>query len=262
MGFKAYSQSVGYNEYYGRECYGNDDDFDGHWSIWDEEFLQYTAHQINTFREPFASTIFTATSHHPFIIPERYKDVFKEGPLPIHKCIAYTDMSVRRFFETASAMPWYENTLFVLCADHTNNVEIPEYGTEAGRYRVPIMFYRPDGSLKGKKEGTIQQIDIMPTTLGLLGYDLPYIAFGNDLTKTPDEETFAVNSSNGIFQLFRNGHLLQFDGEVPVALYNYNSDPMLKENLLDKVDCGNDVLFLKSFIQQYMERMVARDGLK
>ena len=262
MGFKAYSQSVGYNEYYGRECYGNDDDFDGHWSIWDEEFLQYTAHEINTFREPFASTIFTATSHHPYIIPERYKDVFEEGPLPIHKCIAYTDMSVRRFFETVSSMSWYENTLFVLCADHTNNVEIPEYGTEAGRYRVPIMFYRPDGSLKGKKEGTIQQIDIMPTILGLLGYDLPYIAFGNDLTKTPDEETFAVNCNNGIFQLFRNSHLLQFNGEAPVALYNYSSDPMLTENLLDKVDCENDVLFLKSFIQQYMERMVARDGLK
>ena len=262
MGFKAYSQSVGYNEYYGRESYGNDDDFDGHWSIWDEEFLQYSANKINTFREPFASTIFTATSHHPFIIPERYKDVFEEGPLPIHKCIAYTDMSVRRFFETVSSMPWYENTLFVLCADHTNNVEIPEYGTEAGRYRVPIMFYRPDGSLKGKKDGTIQQIDIMPTILGLLGYDLPYIAFGNDLTKTPDEETFAVNSNNGIFQLFKNGHLLQFNGEVPVALYNYRSDPMLQENLLDKIDCKNDVLFLKSFIQQYMERMVARDGLK
>lgn len=170
-------------------------------------------------------------------------------------------MAVRRFFETVSAMPWYKNTLFVICADHTNQVEFPEYGTEAGRYRVPIMFYMPDGSLKGRKEGTIQQIDIMPTILGILGYDLPYIAFGNDLTKTPSEKTFAVNSSNGIFQLFRNGRLLQFDGEVPVAVYSYASDPMLKENLLDKVDCQEDLLLIKSFIQQYMERMVDRDGL-
>ncbi len=262
MGFKAYCQSVGYNEYYGRESYGNDDHFDGHWTIWDEEFLQYAANKFNTFQEPFASAIFTATSHHPYIIPERYNGVFKDGPLPIHKCIAYTDMSVRRFFETASLMPWYENTLFVLCADHTNIIEIPEYGTEAGRYRVPIMFYRPDGSLKSKKDGTMQQIDIMPTILGLLGYDKPYIAFGNDLTKMPDEKTFAVNSNNGIFQLFRNGHLLQFDGEVPIALYNYHSDPMLTENLLEKVDCEKDLMFLKSFIQQYMERMIDRDGLK
>jgi hypothetical protein len=95
-----------------------------------------------------------------------------------------------------------------------------------------------------------------------LGYDKPYIAFGNDLTKMPDEKTFAVNSNNGIFQLFRNGHLLQFDGEVPIALYNYHSDPMLTENLLEKADCEKDLMFLKSFIQQYMERMVDRNGLK
>lgn len=261
MGFQAYSKSVGYNNYYGRESYGDDDAFDGHWSIWDEEFLQYMAQKINTFQEPFASTVFTATSHHPYIIPERYKGIFKEGTLPIHKCIAYTDMAVRRFFETASSMPWYKNTLFVICADHTNQVEIPEYGNEAGRYKVPIMFYMPDGSLKGRKEGTIQQIDIMPTILGMLGYDLPYIAFGNDLTKTSSEKTFAVNSNNGIFQLFKNGCLLQFNGEVPVAVYSYESDPLLKENLLDKVDYQEDLLLLKSFIQQYMERMIDRDGL-
>lgn len=261
MGFKAYSQSVGYKEYYGRESYGNDADFDGHWSIWDEEFLQFYAQKLNTFSEPFATALFTATSHHPYVIPERYKEQFEEGALPIHKCIAYTDMSVRRFFETASAMPWYENTLFVLCADHTNIVEFPEYGTEVGRYKVPIMFYLPDGSLKEVLSATIQQADIMPTILGLLEYDLPYVAFGNDLTNTPAEETFAVNSNNGIFQLFKDGYLLQFDGTEPVALYAYDTDTMLQNNLLNDVDYQEHLLLLQSVIQQYMERMTDKEGL-
>lgn len=261
MGFKAYSQSVGYQEYYGRESYGNDADFDGHWSIWDEEFLQFFAQKMNSFKEPFATAIFTATSHHPYVVPDRYKESLPEGPLPIHKCVAYTDMSVRHFFETVSKMSWYENTLFVICADHTNAVEKPEFGTEAGRYKIPIMFYIPDGSLKEKREGTIQQIDIMPTILGLLGYDRPYVAFGNDLTDTPDEKTFAVGSNNGIFQLFKDGHLLQFDGEKPVALYSYDTDLMLQDNLIDKVDRQDDLFLLKSFIQQYMERMNDQSGL-
>lgn len=261
MGFKAYSQSVGYKEYYGRESYGNDEDFDGHWSIWDEEFLQFYAHKMNTFPEPFAAAVFTATSHHPYLIPPRYADVFKEGALPIHKCISYTDMAVRRFFDTASKMPWYENTLFVICADHTNAVELPEYGTEAGRYMVPIMFYTPDGSLKKHYEGTIQQIDIMPTILGILGYDEPYVAFGNDLTSIPAEKSFAVCCNNGVYQLFKDGYLLMFDGKVPIALYAYNTDRMLQDNLLDRVDCQDDLLLLKSVIQQYMERMNDRDGL-
>ena len=262
MGFKAYSQSVGYKEYYGRESYGNDADFDGHWSIWDEEFLQFYAQKMNTFPEPFATAVFTATSHHPYVIPERYKDVYKEGTLPIHKCVAYTDMSVRRFFETASGMPWYENTLFVICADHTNAVEFPEYGTEAGRYKIPIMFYVPDGSLKKKIEGTIQQIDVMPTILGILNYDLPYVAFGNDLTETSDEDTFATVCNNGVFQLFKDGYLLQFDGENPIALYSYETDRMLQDNLLDKVDHQDLLQLLKSVIQQYMERMNDKNGLK
>lgn len=262
MGFKAYSQSVGYKEYYGRESYGNDADFDGHWSIWDEEFLQFYAQKINSFPEPFAAAVFTATSHHPYVIPEKYMDIYKEGTLPIHKCIAYTDMSVRRFFETASRMPWYENTLFVICADHTNAVEFPEYGTEAGRYKVPIMFYIPDGSLKKMMEGTIQQIDIMPTILGILNYDLPYVAFGNDLTQTTDEDTFATVCNNGVYQLFKDGYLLQFDGENPIALYSYEKDKMLQDNLLDKVYYQSYLQLLKSFIQQYMERMNDKNGLK
>jgi phosphoglycerol transferase MdoB-like AlkP superfamily enzyme len=261
MGFKAYSQSVGYQEYYGRESYGNDADFDGHWSIWDEEFLQFFAQKMNSFKEPFATAIFTATSHHPYVVPDRYKESLPEGPLPIHKCVAYTDMSVRHFFETVSKMSWYENTLFVICADHTNAVEKPEFGTEAGRYKIPIMFYIPDGSLKERREGTIQQIDIMPTILGLLGYDRPYVAFGNDLTDTPDENTFAVGSNNGIFQLFKDGYLLQFDGEKTVALYSYDTDLMLQDNLIDKVDRQDDLLLLKSFVQQYMDRMNDQSGL-
>lgn len=261
MGFKAYSQSVGYNEYYGRESYGNDEDFDGHWAIWDEEFLQFFARKMNTFPEPFATAVFTATSHHPYVIPKRYEGRFDEGPLPIHKCVAYTDMAVRRFFETAATMPWYKNTLFVICADHTNAVELPEYGTEAGRYRVPIMFHVPDGSLKCSRAGTIQQIDIMPTILGILNYDHPYIAFGNDLVNTPAERCFAVGSNNGIFQLFKDGYLLQFHGETPVALYSYETDRMLRDNLLGKVDCQDKLMLLKSVIQQYMERVTVQDGL-
>lgn len=261
MGFKAYSQSVGYQEYYGRESYGDDSDFDGHWSIWDEEFLQFFARKMDSFPEPFATAVFTATSHHPYLIPEKYIDRFQEGPLPIHKCVAYTDMAVRRFFETASSMPWYENTLFVICADHTNIVEIPEYGTEAGRYKIPIMFYMPDGSLKNNIGGTIQQIDIMPTILGILNYDRPYIAFGNDLFNTPSQNTFAVGCNNGIFHLFKDGYMLQFDGQKPVAMYAYDSDRMLQDNLIDRVDCQDNLLLLKSFIQQYMERMTAKDAL-
>lgn len=257
MGFQAYSRSVGYSDYFGREEYNNDADFDGNWAIWDEEFLQFYADKITSFPEPFSVGIFTATSHHPFNIPERYEKVFEEGSLPIHKCIRYSDHALKRFFEKASKEPWFKNTLFVLTADHTNATEHPEYQTEIGFYSVPIMFYTPDGDLQGYRSDVIaQQIDIMPTVLGYLGYDQPFVSFGCDLLHTPAHDTYAVNYTNGIYQFLKGDYLLQFDGEKTLAVYRFKTDIFLKDNLVGEIpEQASMEKELKAMIQQYMERM-------
>lgn len=256
MGFQAYSRAVGYDDYFGREDYGNDADFDGKWAIWDEEFLQFFADKISSFPQPFSVGIFTASSHHPFNVPERYESVFQPGTLPIHRCIRYSDYALKRFFETASKQEWFHNTLFVLTADHTNQKEHDIYLTDAGKYSVPIIFYTPDGELQGHREAIAQQIDIMPTILGYLGYDAPFVSFGCNLLDTPAEDTFAVNHNNGIYQYFKGDYMLQFDGEKAVALYNFKTDPLLQKNLVGELEVERQMtLELKSMIQQYMYRM-------
>ena len=258
MGFQAYARSVGYPDYYGREDYNNDDDFDGNWAIWDEEFMQFYADKMSTFPQPFTTGIFTASSHHPFAIPERYKEIFPEEELPIHKCIRYSDNALRLFFDNASKQPWFANTLFVITADHTNQSSHAEYLTDAGRYSVPIIFYTPDGSLQGHHDMIAQQADIMPTVLGYLGYDEPFVAFGNNLLTTSPEDAFAVNHTNGIYQYFKGDYLLQFDGETPIAIYAFKTDKLLKENLLGTVPQQEKMLAeLKAIVQQYMYRMNA-----
>lgn len=94
---------------------------------------------------------------------------------------------MRQFFATASRQPWFKNTLFVLTADHASMNEHPEYVTDLGAYKVPILFYAPGlPELKGRNtEMIVEQIDIMPTVLGLLGYDRPYIGFVQDALHTP-----------------------------------------------------------------------------
>ncbi|KAA6317750.1 Lipoteichoic acid synthase 1, partial [termite gut metagenome] len=237
MGFEAYARTSGFTGYYGRTEYNNDTDFDGYWGIWDEEFLQYFAQTLSTFEQPFVSGVFTLSSHHPFQIPERYKGKFPEGKNPIHKCIGYTDYALKRFFETASHESWFKNTLFVITADHTNQSLLEEYRTGSGLFAVPILFYRPDSDLKGFVDASIaQQIDIMPTVLGYLGYDKPYVSFGCDLFNTSPEKTFAVNYLNGTYQYFKGNYLLQFNGEATTAIYQFKTDRLLKENLLGKID--------------------------
>ena len=204
--------------------------------------------------------MFTASSHHPYHIPEQYvgKITSEPGNQPIYKCVRYTDMALRKFFERASKQPWFNNTIFVLVADHTNQNEHAFYKTEQGLYSIPIIFYTPDGSLEtGVKQGVIaQQIDVLPTLMGMLGYDKPYIAFGCDLLHTPAAQTWAFNYNNGVYQYFKGDFLLQFDGQKTKALYRFKTDPLLKQNLAGKLPIQSQLENeLKSLIQQYMHRM-------
>lgn len=259
MGFSAFMQLIGVEEYYGKTEYGNDADFDGLWGIWDEEFMQFFADKMNTFPEPFMSSIFTVSSHHPFKIPERYEGKFEKGPLPIYECISYTDMALKKFFEKAKSMPWYENTLFVITADHTATAKYyPEYQTAWGAFSVPVIFFAPgDPTFKGVENRVVQQIDIMPTVLGYLNYDQPYFSFGNNMLESDIENDFAVNYA-GVYQWFEGEYMLQFDEERILGFYNYIQDPLLKENLKGTMAEKEAHMEnrLKAFIQQYKNRMI------
>ncbi|HRX00061.1 MAG TPA: LTA synthase family protein, partial [Cyclobacteriaceae bacterium] len=258
MGFQAFANLSGFDDYYGMTEYGNDDDFDGIWGIWDEKFLQYFARELNTFKEPFYSTLFTVTSHPPHILPDEYKGKFKGGPLDIHRTIEYTDYSLKRFMETAEKMPWFKNTLFVFTADHpTAAIHYQEYNSAWGYYSVPLFFYKPGSDWSTFSQEIIQQIDIMPTVLGYLNYDKPYVAFGRDIFD-PETEPFAFNYSDNVYQAFMGDYLLQFDGTKSIALYDFRHDLRLRENLLSGQPSVVEKMErkLKAFIQQYNSRMV------
>ena len=258
MGFQAFAQKTGFQHYYGRTEYENargTDDFDGTWAIWDEPFLQYYAEEMSHMQQPFMTAVFTASSHHPFVIPEKYQQQFPEEGLEIHKCIRYTDMAIGRFFETASRQPWFENTIFVLTSDHTNMSDHAVYQTDLGGFCSPIIIYdpsRPTGVIQDK---VAQQIDILPTILGMLGYTKSYFSFGIDVLNTPTEKTWAVNYLNGIYQYVKYGYVLQFDGTNTKAVYSLD-DRLMKNNLKAKVEIQSQMeLELEAIIQQYMERM-------
>ena len=262
MGFMAFARATKFQNYYGREDFVadkrtvGDDAFDGWWGISDEPFLQYMNLKLSETPQPFMAAVFTLSSHHPFRVPDPYKDVYKEEELPIHKVIRYTDNALRLFFESARKQPWFENTIFAITSDHTNMSNHEEYKTDLGGFCSPVIFYDPTGEMGvGMRDAIAQQIDIMPTILGYLGYDQPYLGFGIDLLKTPAEDTWAVNYLNGIYQYVKYGYVLQFDGQHAKAVYRLD-DSLMKQNLLGKVkEQAQMELELKAIIQQYMERI-------
>lgn len=268
MGFQAFSKATGFKEYYGMDEYSQSplhngsDDFDGSWAIWDEPFFQYYAETMDGFKEPFVTALFSASSHHPFKIPEEYVGVFEEGRLPIHKCVRYTDNALRRFFDKAKESEWFKNTLFVITADHSNQCLEARYKTSSGFFEVPVIFYLPSGEapFAPVMDSVLiaQQADIMPTVLDYVGHDRPFLSFGKSLLRDTPEDSYAVNWISGLYQYYKGDYLLLFDGEKPTALMDVRHDVLLKNNLLGRHPDIQQPMEreLKAIIQQYMSRML------
>lgn len=262
MGFQAYARSAGFEHYYGMDEYDGPSAFDGTWAIWDEEFLQFYATAMTQMKEPFFTSVFTASSHHPFAVPERYEGLFPKGTIPIHQCIGYSDYALRRFFETAQQQPWFNNTLFVITADHTNQLTQPISQTAYGLYRVPIAFYSPSFSKAVLQRSVpISQTDIMPSVLAYMGYDKPFFAFGEDALTKPKSHPYAVCYNYPYYQIMSDSLLLQWDGQEVTGVYNYQQDPLLQQQLSD-TSCPEVepmLTYLKAYIQQYIDRMITNE---
>ena len=261
MGFMGFGNILGFKHYYGKTEYNNDADFDGIWGIWDEPFFQYFAKTLNTKKSPFMATMFSVSSHHPFKVPEKYAGKFKKGPLEIHEPVGYTDYALKQFFETAKKMPWYQNTIFVMVADHTNQIAYPEYEKAMNRFAVPILFYSPNPkyNLKGEIITPTQQMDIYPTLADLMGYNRKIRSWGRSLVSDKKEDYLIVNSS-GVEQFMIGNYIYLFDGRNFTGIYALQ-DLGYENNLLGKISTPEITLGelkAKAWYQDYMDRVINR----
>ncbi|UTX50732.1 LTA synthase family protein [Chryseobacterium sp. MA9] len=261
MGFLGFGNILGFKHYFGKTEYNHDEDFDGMWAIWDEPFLQYFAKNIGK-KQPFMTTVFTASSHHPFKVPEKYNGKFKKGKIEIHEPMQYTDYAIKQYFETAKKQPWYNNTIFVFTGDHTNQVYYQEYERAMNRYAVPLVFYSPNPAyqLKGVSQETAQQADIYPTLADLIGYNKPIRSWGRSLVSDKKYPFIVVNSDGSTDQFMIGNYIYRFDGKEIIGVYD-KSDLSLEKNLLNEVknpevEAGKKTA--KAWYQDYMDRVINR----
>jgi len=261
MGFLGFGNILGFKHYFGKTEYNNDKDFDGIWAIWDEPFFQYYANNLGK-NQPFMATLFSASSHDPFRIPEKYKGKFKKGHLQIHEPIQYTDFALKKFFETASKKPWYQNTIFVITADHTNQIYYDEYYKPMNRFAIPLLFFSPNPkyNLKGIDDRIAQQIDIYPTLTDLIGYNKKIRSWGRSLISDKNEDSIIVNSDAINEQMIIGNYIYIFNGKDVTAIYD-KADLALSKNLLSKnlnPEQKSGIEKVKAWYQDYMDRVINR----
>ncbi|VXB72855.1 Sulfatase [Flavobacterium sp. 9AF] len=263
MGFLGYGNILGFDHYYGKTEYNNDADFDGSWGIWDEPFLQYMNTVISKKQTPFFSTVFTVTSHEPYVIPEEYKGKFPKGDIPMHQCVGYTDFAFKKFFESAKKQSWFENTIFIITADHCNQVNYYEnyYHDIMNRLAVPILIYKPNSDLVGKSNEIAQHMDIFPTVMDLIGYDKPFRSWGRSLlTKEKDIAPYLINYNSNNYYFMKDEYICLFDGSKAIGFFEIK-DRKLENNLIKKRNEKMNELEIqcKAFIQDYFNRIIDKN---
>lgn len=258
MGFDAMARQLGFASYRGKTEFNNDDEFDGYWGIWDEPFLQYIANDLSTLKEPFFASEFTTTSHAPFNIPAKYHQRFPEGQHPQHRCMRYTDYALEQFFRTAQSQAWYHNTVFLITADHSIPGALEEYKNAYRSNAIPIIIFDPRGKFVGKDSTKpVQQADIFPTLLDLLGIYEPIVSYGSNMLATDPQRHFVVTPLDGGYQMIQGDYLLQFDGERVLALYNVAQDPGCKTDIQKQEPkvVASMLPTFKAYLQDFSRRM-------
>ncbi len=201
MGFDNYSRISGFAKYYGMDEYPDtESDFDGMWGIFDFPFFEWWASELSNHSQPFFSVLFTVSNHHPFRIPdEGFSDIVNSNLSDLKKTTKYSDRALVNFFDLAEKTTWFENTIFIITADHTfhesdgNNRDILDLS------HIPLLIIAP-GLEPKVDDRTADQLDILPTIIELLRLDIWHASAGRSLL-TADQQNFAVTNHSGIYTL-------------------------------------------------------------
>ncbi|WP_192820658.1 LTA synthase family protein [Rufibacter sp. LB8] len=254
MNFDTFSKIAGFGFYNGLNEYPEDlkpFDYDGEWGIFDEPYLQYFARVLGKQKEPFLSTVFTLSAHHPYTIPQEHKGNFPKGPLEIHETIGYTDYALRQFFQYAKTQPWYKRTLFIITADHTQLTHDKDFNNLLGNFKVPLLFFRPGRPLPPYNPHRItQHADIPASVADVLNLPstqiLPFSRSVWDKT-TPGRAVLYNNQSHYLVKQVGVAQMRQDQVKVfPYEIHYLRKQPLHNPALAQKL--GGE---LKALLQYY-----------
>ena len=182
--------------------------FENIWGVADEDLFDSAMSYYDGLAQqgkPFFSIIMTTSNHKPFTFRAGVPGVLPKGG-GRESGVRYADYAQGYFLREARKHAWFDNTLFIVVADHGARV----YGREEiplKSYEIPMVFYAPKHLPPGEVDALTTQIDIAPTVLGLLGlsYSAPF--FGQDVMHASTDHRVAFFSHNHDVALYRDGQL-------------------------------------------------------
>lgn len=211
--FKSYLLSTGIEKIIDKKDFDSEQ-MNSKWGAHDGYLFDKHIKDLKMAKQPFFSVILTLSSHEPFEVP--IVSSFKGNDLPskFKKAANYTDSALKKYFNTIQKESWYNNTLFIIVADHGHRLP-KEYTTayDPGKYRIPLIFYGE--ALKKEYKGKIvhligSQTDIATTLLCQLNISTHPFEWSKNLLN-PFGKPFAFYSYDNGFGWINEKQTLTFD---------------------------------------------------
>ena len=201
--------------------------FENIWGVADEDLFDSALAYYDGIAgsgRPFFSLIMTTSNHKPFTFREGVPGVRPKGG-GRESGVRYADFAQGYFLREARKHSWFDDTLFIIVADHGARV----YGREdipLKSYEIPMVFYAPKHLRPGRVDTLTTQIDIAPTVLGLLGFEYHAPFFGEDVLNARADGRVALFSHNHDVALYQNGELaiLGLNKSVQDVFYDREAD--------------------------------------
>nr|WP_321266235.1 sulfatase-like hydrolase/transferase [uncultured Sulfurimonas sp.] len=218
------SSLAGFSEYYGAEDIKKTGKEAGqpNYGAWDGNGFRFLSSKLKSMKEPFVSFFFTASTHSPFYSPgkewEKYPHDTKSENGYLNT-LNYVDSQIKEFMQASKKEPWFDNTIFIFTADHTNHTklsnakEINPSNVNLNEFHVPLIIYAPK-IIDAKRSNIVSSHnDIIPTIIDILGWKTPFTTIGNSLIDKSVKDRFAFVKMGGIIGID--------DGKGSV-FYNFN----------------------------------------
>ena len=152
------------------------------WGVCDEDLYNKAISVLNNNAEsgkPFFCHIMTVSNHRPFTYPQGKIDIPHDSKSR-NGGVKYTDYALGQFIEAAKKQSWFENTVFIITADHcassAGKTEIP-----LDKYHIPALIYAPAYIKPSQINTLVSQIDIMPTLFGILHFSYDSYFYGQNI---------------------------------------------------------------------------------
>jgi len=180
--------------------------FIGSWGASDEDLLDKADElftRLHNEGKPFFSLVFSSSNHTPYEYPVGSVAPLEQPDYTRNNAIHYADHAVGQFFRKARQANYWDDTLFLIVADHDDRA--------FGREFVPIEHFHIPALLLGKglparrDSRMFSQLDLPPTLLALLGIGAEHPMIGQDITRLGEDYIGRTIMQYDQYQAYRRG---------------------------------------------------------